>query len=73
MTDLAGQPVDDRHRLAGIVDEQLFARTMFLTHDHIDLGGPEAVLLAEPAVLETLRMAESIFLPKQSQRHAGAA
>jgi hypothetical protein len=25
---------------------------MFLAHDYVDLGGPEAVVLAEPAVLE---------------------
>ncbi|MNG19155.1 hypothetical protein D3C84_1032870 [compost metagenome] len=46
---------------------------MFLAHDHVDLGGPEAVVLAEPAVLEALRMAEPILLPEQSQSHAGAA
>jgi hypothetical protein len=46
---------------------------MFLAHDHVDLGGPEAVVLAEPAVLEALRVSESVLLPKQSQRYAGAA
>ncbi|MCY1248407.1 hypothetical protein D9M72_618340 [compost metagenome] len=46
---------------------------MFLAHDHVDLGGPEAVVLAEPAVLKALRMSESVLLPEQSQSHAGAA
>lgn len=39
--------------------------------DHIDLSGPEAVVLTEPAVLKALRVTEPIFLPKQSQSHAG--
>ena len=73
LANFAGLPVDDWHRLAGIVDEQLFTCTMFLAHDHVDLGGPEPVVLAEPAVLEALRMGESIFLPKQGQGYAGAA
>lgn len=40
---------------------------------HIDLGGPEAVVLAEPAVLEALWLSESIFLPEQRQGYAGTA
>lgn len=54
-------------------NEQLFADAVPLTHDYVDLGRPEAVVLAEPAVLEALRVSEPIFLPKQSQRYAGAA
>ncbi|MNL09405.1 hypothetical protein D3C87_1301650 [compost metagenome] len=73
LADLAGSPINDRHGLAGIIDKQLFAGTMFLTHDHVDLGGPEAVVLAEPAVLEALRMGESVLLPEQGQGYAGAA
>lgn len=73
LADLAGLPVDDRRCLPGVINEQLFASTVFLTHDHVDLGGPEAVVLAEPAVLKTLRVSESIFLPEQGQGYAGAA
>lgn len=73
LADFAGSPVDDRHGLPGVIDEQLFAGTMLLAHDHINLGGPEAVVLAEPAVLEALRMGESVLLPEQGQGYAGAA
>ncbi|OSN44037.1 hypothetical protein BV346_05405 [Pseudomonas syringae pv. actinidiae] len=73
LTDLAGLPVDDRRCLPGVIDEQLFASTMLLAHDHVDLGGPKAVMLAEPAVLEALRVSESIFLPEQGQSDAGTA
>ncbi|RML48258.1 hypothetical protein ALQ97_01818 [Pseudomonas savastanoi pv. glycinea] len=73
LTDLASAPVDDWGGLAGVIDEELFAGTVFLAHDHIDLGGPEAVVLAEPAVLKALRVGESIFLPEQRQGDAGTA
>ncbi|OSN64552.1 hypothetical protein BV351_05600 [Pseudomonas syringae pv. actinidiae] len=73
LTDLARAPVDDWGGLTGVIDEELFAGTVFLAHDHIDLGGPEAVVLAEPAVLEALRVSESIFLPEQGQSDAGTA
>src|SRR3546814_11717393 len=42
LADLAGLPVDDRRCLPGVIDEQLFASTMLLAHDHVDLGGPKA-------------------------------
>lgn len=70
---LAGSPVDDRRCLSGVIDEQLLTGTVFLAHDRVDLGGPKSVVLAEPAVLEALRMGEPIFLPEQGQRDAGAA
>ena len=73
LADLAGLPVDDRHGLTGVVDEQFFAGAMFLAHDHVDLGRPEPVMLAEPAVLEALRMGESVLLPEQGQGDAGTA
>lgn len=50
--------------------EDVDENTVFLTHNHVDLGGPEAVAHAEPAVLEALRMGESILLPKQGQGDA---
>ena len=63
LADLAGLPVEDRNVLAG---------AKFLAHDHIDLGRPEPVVLAEPAVLEALLMGESVLLPEQGQGDAGA-
>jgi hypothetical protein len=59
--------------LSGVIAEQLFAGTMLLTHDYGELGLPEAVVLAEPAVLEALRVSESISLPLRrvgATRHA---
>jgi hypothetical protein len=38
LADFAGLPVDDWHGLAGVIDEQLFAGTVFLAHDHVDLA-----------------------------------
>lgn len=73
LTELAGTPVDDRHSLAGIVDKQTLAEVMLLTHHHIHLAGPDSVMLAEPAVLEALRLAQPIRLPEPRQDHAGAA
>lgn len=64
LTDFTGLSVDDGRGLSGVIDEQLFAGTVLLAHDNVDLGGPEAVVLAEPAVLEALRVSESIFLPE---------
>jgi hypothetical protein len=46
LADLAGSLVNDWHGLAGVIDKQLFADTVFLAHDHVDLGSPEAVVLA---------------------------
>jgi hypothetical protein len=72
LADFTGSAVNDWGGLAGVIDEELFASPMFLAHDHIDLCGPEAVVLAEPAVLKALWMGESIFLPEQGQSNAGA-
>jgi len=72
LADLAGVPVDDRYGLAGVVDEQFFSGAMLLAHDDVDLGGPEPVVLAEPAVLVALWMGQAIFLPEQGQGDAGA-
>ena len=46
---------------------------MFLAHYHVDVGGSEVVVLAEPAVLETLQMGESVLLPRQGKGYAVAA
>jgi hypothetical protein len=41
LADLAGSPINDWHGLAGVINKQLLAGTVFLAHDHIDLRGPE--------------------------------
>src|SRR5215471_18784435 len=65
--DLAGLAVDDWDALAGIVDKELLPRAMVLLHDQVELAGPGAIRLAEPAVLESLRCGGLIFLPQQEQ------
>lgn len=70
LTDLAAAAVDHRHRLAGIVDEQFLADAVLLVHHHIQFALPGPVVVAEPAVLEALWLAQSILLPEQRQGHA---
>ncbi len=67
---LAGLAVDHRHRLPGVVDEQLLAGAVVLAHHQVELPGPGPVLLAEPAVLQALGVALLVLLPEQRQRHA---
>src|SRR5690606_28280703 len=73
LADLAAVAVDHWHRLAGVVDEQLLADAVLLAHHHVQLALPGSVVLAEPAVLEALRLAQAVLLPEQSQGYAGAA
>ncbi len=52
LTDLAGTPVNDRHRLAGIVDKQYLTDSVLLTHHDVRLAGPGSEMLAEPRLLD---------------------
>ena len=70
---LPGLAVDDRHRLPGVVDEQLLASAMLLAHHQVEFPGPGPILVAEPAVLEPLRVQRLVFLPQQRQRHVLAS
>ena len=45
---LAGLAVDHRHRLPGVVDEQLLAGAVLLAYHQVELPGPGPVLVAEP-------------------------
>ena len=67
---LAGGAVDDRHRVPGVVDEQLLAGAVLLAHHHVEAPGPGPVALAEPAVLKPVRVDGLVLLPQQRQRHA---
>ena len=69
LTNLSGAPIHYLCRLTGIVYEQLFAGTVFLTHHHIKLSGPGAVLITEPAVLKALGMDGFVLVPQQRERH----
>ncbi len=69
---LAGRPVEHRHGVAGVVDEQLLAGDMGLAHRRADAAPPRDVEVAEPAVAVAVRMLGAVFLPEQQQRHAAA-
>ena len=65
--------IHDRHRLPGIVDEQLLPSTVGLAHHHVERAAPVFVALAEPAVAEALGVLRPVLLPQQHQRHTGTA
>jgi hypothetical protein len=63
------EPVDDRHGLAGMIDEHLLAGAMVLTENQIQAFRPLAVEFAETAVAVPVRMLLLVLLPEQLQRH----
>ena len=66
----AGEPVhDDRHRVAGIVHEQLLARGVGLAHDHRQLGSEGPVQLTEAAIAQSIRLLGDVLLPEDGKRH----
>jgi hypothetical protein len=68
--DFTGAGVDQRHGLAGEVDEQLLAGPVDLPHHPIAAAPPRLVVPAEPGVLEALGAAGLVLRPQQEQRHA---
>src|SRR4029450_3823858 len=48
--DFPREGIDDRHRLASIVDKERLARAVALPHDQIELPSPPAISLTGPAV-----------------------
>ena len=70
--DLAGDRVDDGHRAAGVVDEQLLAGDMDLAHRALLALGELAVLDAKTGVLVGQRVVARVLLPQQHQCDAGA-
>src|SRR3954452_13598170 len=69
---LAAPAVDDPDRLAGIVDEQAFARRMRLPHRRRQPPLPGTVELAPAAVGIAIRLGGAVLLPEQHERDAGA-
>ena len=69
--DLPGGRVGDRHRLPGVVDEQLLAGDVDLAHRALEGARPVAVLDAKTGVLVRQRVAAGVLLPQQHPRHAG--
>ena len=72
LCDLAGEGVDDGHRAAGIVHEQLLAGDVDLAHRALLATSKLAVLDAEARVLVSQRVARGVLLPQQHQGDAGA-
>lgn len=67
--DLACLSIHDRHRLPGIVDEQLLPGPMRLAHDDVELGTPLTIPLAELGVLVPVAgMLLLVLLPEELQR-----
>lgn len=57
--------IGDRHRLAGMIDEDLLAGPVFLAQHDIQIARPTPVQLAEPAIVVTFRMGLMVFFPQQ--------
>jgi hypothetical protein len=67
---LAGEPVDDdRHNVAGVVDEQLLSRPVRLPHRHRQPRLPAAIEFAEPRIPISVRMTRDVLVPHDRQRH----
>jgi hypothetical protein len=56
--------VDDGQGLAGIVNKELFAGPVALAHDDVEFGGPGAIGLTKPAILEAIGGLRLVFLPQ---------
>src|SRR5579871_3823817 len=63
----------DRYGLPGIIDEELIARAVFLAKHQLLGGKPPAILIAEHAVLPSVRMSVLVLLPQQEPGDAAAA
>jgi hypothetical protein len=67
-TDLAGEAVDDhRHRVAGVIDKQLVAADMGLSHRDRQSRCPAAVQLAEARIAIPLRGSLDVLVPQHRQ------
>ena len=62
--------IKHRHRVAGIIDEQLLPGRMRLPHRRRDRFAPFAIEIAEAAVTVAVRLLRAVLLPQQHQRHA---
>jgi hypothetical protein len=67
IADFPREGMDDRHRLASIVDKECLARAVALPHDQIEFPSPLAIGFTELAVLEAIGGAGFVFLPQQEQ------
>src|SRR5271157_423427 len=66
--DFAGEAVDDdRHAVAGVIDEQPLAGRVRLAHRHRQRLLEGAIELAEPRVAVAVRVGGDIFVPQDQQ------
>lgn len=61
--DFPREGIDDRPRLAGLVDKECLARPVALSHDQIELPRPLPIRLTQLAVLEAIGGAGLVCLP----------
>src|SRR5215831_19126775 len=69
---LAGHLIDDRHPVAGPVDEKLVARQMRLAHRGRETSLPFAVKLTVAAIPVAVGDFGTILLPQDHQRHVSS-
>ena len=67
LADFTGEGIDDRHRLAGVIDKECLTRPVALPHDQVELPGPLTIRLTKLTVLEAIGGAGLVFLPQQEQ------
>ena len=66
--DFAGEPIDDdRHAVAGVIDEQPFAGGVRLAHRHRQRLLEGSIKLAEPRVAVAARVCGDVFVPEDQQ------
>ena len=70
---LAGTRIDDRHRVAGVIDEATLTGAVDLAHGQIELPCPASIQLTILAVLQAVRIDRLVLFPQQHQRDAFAA
>jgi adenine-specific DNA-methyltransferase len=70
LANFAGHRVGDRHRRAGVVDEQFLARGVRLAQADREPDDPPPIVGAEAAVVVARRVLGFVFLPQQVERDA---
>jgi hypothetical protein len=61
---LTGLRVDNGQGLPSIVDKELLTGSVALAHDDVEFGGPGAIGLTKPAILEAIGGLRLVFLPQ---------
>ena len=68
LTDFPSEPIDDdRHAVAGVINEQSLASGMRLSHRRRQFRVKGAVEFAEPRIAVTARIFSDIFVPDDQQ------